>query len=311
MPAISVVLPIYNGQAFLLSAIDSILSQSFTDLELLIIDDGSTDDSLAIASIHSDPRVRILRNSVNLGLPQSLNLAISHAKAELIARHDQDDIAEPQRLARQFDFLSHHSHVGLLGTWARVISGCQDGSGASSHEHRHPIEDSELRWRLLWNSPFVHSTVMMRREAFLRTGGYTTSQDRSVPEDYDLWVRMSRVCSMANIPEFLQIYRETPSGMSRERHTEIVRGVTRISCSLLGTALPHENDKDVKGLSLALNGQAQASITFRAALRRIGLLRRASLSVPGFRIREHLGAYSFTVLRVLRNSLMERKANQP
>ena len=311
MPEISVVLPTYNGQQYLGVAIESILNQSFTDLELLIIDDGSSDGSLAIASMYSDPRVRILRNAVNLGLPQALNVGISQTHAELIARHDQDDIAEPQRLARQFDFLSHHSHVGLLGTWARVITGGQDGLGANSREHRHPERDSELRWRLLWNSPFVHSTIMMRREAFLRAGGYTSSQDRSIPEDYDLWVRMSRVCSMANIPEFLQTYRETPSGMSRARRAEIAHGVTQISCSLLGAALPHENDKDVKGLSLALNGQAQASSTFRTALRRVGLLRQASSSVPGFRIRKHLGTFAFTVLRVLRNSLVERKANQP
>jgi hypothetical protein len=310
VPAISVILPVFNGQEYLHSAIGSVLSQTFTDFEMLIVDDGSTDESLVIASAFSDTRVRILRNEVNLGLSGSLNLGIEASRADFIARHDQDDIAAPQRLARQIEFMSQHSAVGLVGTWARVLSAPGGTQGEMIREHRHPTADAELRWRLLWNSPFVHSSVMMRRDVLLRAGGYTTSQDRSIPEDYDLWVRMSRVCSLANIPEFLQTYRETPTGMSRARRSEIARGVTRISCSLLQLALPGASDQEVTGLSLSLNGQAQPPVSLRAALRRLQLLHRASATVSGFKIRRSLPSYAFTSLRVLRNSLVKRAGIQ-
>lgn len=311
MPAVSVLLPVYNGQDHLHYAIDSILRQSFRDLELLIVDDGSTDDSRLIASSFSDPRIILIVNEENIGLPGALNLGIERATGDLLARQDQDDVAISTRLSRQVEFLQRNPDIGLVGTWAYVISTDSGDPDTVVHEHRHPIDDGEIRWRLLWNSPFVHSSIAMRRDVVRKVGGYTSSKDRSIPEDYDLWVRMSRECSMANIPEFLQTYRETPSGMSRARRAELARGVTQISCSLLGSALPNVTNKDVKGLSLALNGQTQAAITLGAALRRIGLLRRASLSVPGFRIRDHLGAYVFTALRVLRNSLVVRTVNQP
>jgi glycosyltransferase involved in cell wall biosynthesis len=310
MPAISVLLPVYNGQEHLHCAIDSILSQSFQDLELLIIDDGSTDSSRFVASSFSDRRIILITNGENLGLPDALNLGIERASANLIARQDQDDVAFPTRLSRQVEFLQKNPDIGVVGTWAYVHSSDSGDLHRVVHEHRHPIDDGAIRWRLLWNSPFVHSSVVMRRDLVRQVGGYTSSKDRSIPEDYDLWIRMSRVCSLANIPEFLQVYRETPSGMSRERRVEIARGVTRISCSLLQDALPNESEHDVEGLSLALNGQPQARINLARALRRIWLLRRASTSVPGFKIREHLWAFAFTTLRVLRNSLLERGASK-
>lgn len=306
MVKVSVILPVFNGQTYLHSSISSILKQTLSDFELLVIDDGSTDDSFTIASTFTDPRIRILRHERNLGLPAALNAGIENASAELLARHDQDDIALPDRLAKQFDFLASRCEVGVVGSWARVISEIGKSKPAVVSEHRHPTDDETLRWRLLWNSPFVHSSVMMRSDVVREVGGYSCLSERSLPEDYDLWVRMSRACALANIPQFLQVYRQTSTGMSRVRGRDISRGVTRISRQVLSSSLPGVSEADVEGLSRALNGQPQPAVSLGLAFRRLDLLRRASQAVPGFRIRDHFGVYSYTSLRVFRNSLVTR-----
>lgn len=304
MPAVSVILPVYNGQEYLGSAIDSILAQEMSDFELLIIDDGSTDDSFHIASAYNDSRIVIIRNHRNLGLPSALNIGIEHASSDLIARQDQDDTSSTARLASQVEFLSAHPDVGVVGTWGRVVS---TGSPESViNEHRHPTGDGELRWRLLWNSPFVHSSVMMRRSLVRQVGGYAPVAARSMPEDYDLWVRLSDVCSLANIPRFLQTYRETASGMSRQRRALITEGVRRISCDRLALVLPDVPQEEIEGLSDALNGQRGTTGSLSTAFQRLELLHRASSSVPGFRPARHAGAYWYTALRVMRNSLVNR-----
>jgi glycosyltransferase involved in cell wall biosynthesis len=245
LPEVSVVLPVYNGSAHLREAIESILSQADVDLELILVDDGSTDDSWDIATSYTDRRVRIARLHVNRGLANALNHGIAVSRAPLVARQDQDDVSYPDRLRRQADLLSARPNVVLVGTWATIIAPDSGGGWVHVGGHRHPADDVHLRLRLLWNNPFVHSSVMFRRQAAVAVGCYGTDPTTSWPEDYDLWSRLAEVGDLANIPETLLIYRQTPGGMSEVYQQRIAEGVLRIACRNLARALPETTSLDV------------------------------------------------------------------
>ena len=207
---VSVLMPIYNGAADLERALDSILNQTYTNFEVIAINDGSKDDSGIFLNSVKDKRVRVIQQE-NMGLAATLNKGISLAKGNLIARQDQDDLSHPERLARQVEYLRQNPNCILLGTAADIWV----GDVPTERGHDHPIEHAQLSFDLLFNNPFVHSTIMMRREAVMRVGGYTTDKARQPPEDYELWSRMARVGQVANLPERLLVYREVPQSMSR------------------------------------------------------------------------------------------------
>lgn len=210
VPQVSVLLPVYNCPDYVGAAIDSILNQSFSDFELIIIDDGSTDSTPDALDHFHDPRIRHYRQE-NQGLAATLNRAISLAKAPLLARQDQDDLSNPDRLEKQVAYMQANPACGLLGTWAQIM----EIDKLSNRFHRHPTSNWELRYNLLFNNPFVHSSVMLRKTTLEQVGGYCTDPKRQPPEDYELWSRLSRVSDVANLPEELLIYREIPSSMSR------------------------------------------------------------------------------------------------
>jgi len=188
---------VYNGETYLGEAIESILHQEFTDFELVIIDDGSTDASAEIIESYDDPRIRFFENEHNIGLIGSLNRGLGLAWSPYVARMDADDVSLPERLARQVDFLDAHPEIGVLGCAVEVI----DGSGNPSHTRRFAAEHRVLRWRLCFGNPIMHPTVIMRREVVNRVGGY--SSDMLHAEDYDLWRRLSSVTRLANLQDVL------------------------------------------------------------------------------------------------------------
>jgi glycosyltransferase involved in cell wall biosynthesis len=247
-PQVSVVLPVYNGAADLAPAIDSILQQSFVDFELIAIDDGSTDGSAAILDGLRDPRVRIVHQE-NRGLAAALNRGIALARGEYIARQDQDDLALPPRLARQVAFLKADPACALVGTRAEIRVGDRE----PERFHDHPADDAALRFELLFDSPFVHSSVMMRKSAVQAVGGYSTDPARQPPEDYELWSRLARGHRLANLRERLTIYRETPAGMSRGPGRAFVERAVMISAENLAAALgepvPGRLHRDIAALS--------------------------------------------------------------
>ncbi len=209
-PLISVVLPVYNGAADVEKAVDSILAQTFTDFELIIINDGSKDNSASVLESLSDPRIRLYHQD-NMGLAGTLNRGIGLARGRYIARQDQDDLSHPERFARQVDFLEKHPDHGLLGTAAQIWV----GDTPTERAHDHPTDHGALSFELLFNNPFVHSSIMMRKATVEAVGGYTTDPARQPPEDYELWSRMARQGRVANLPERLLVYREVPASMSR------------------------------------------------------------------------------------------------
>lgn len=244
-PEVSVVLPTYNGADHLQEAIDSVLSQEGVDLELIIVDDASTDDSAAIAASCRDPRVHVVRLIENGGLASALNHGIANCSATLIARQDQDDVSAPLRLLRQLELLTAQPDVVLVGTWASIVTLDDRGRWVQTGEHRHPTDDAHLRLRLLWNNPFVHSSVVFRRQAALDVGGYGMDPVASWPEDYDLWSHLADVGALANVPEFLLVYRQSPGGMSESFRQRIGDGVVRIARRNLAAALPAPVPSDV------------------------------------------------------------------
>jgi glycosyltransferase involved in cell wall biosynthesis len=209
-PLITVLLPVYNGGPLLDEAIHSILSQTFSDFELLVIDDGSTDNSHSRAAAFRDPRIRILRNQTNIGLTRSLNRGLAEARGEYVARQDADDISLPDRFAAQVEFLRMNSNVVLVGTSAMRI----DAKGAKIGTNDMPTTHETIRWASLVDNPFLHTSVMFRRAVVQQEcGGY--DEEYSVCQDYALWTRLAAKHRVANLPERLVLMREHPSSMTR------------------------------------------------------------------------------------------------
>jgi len=205
-PKVSVIMPVYNGQDYLSEAIESILGQTFTDFEFIIIDDGSTDNSLHIINTYNDPRIRMIRNETNLKLIPSLNKGLNLAKGQYIARMDADDISLPERLARQVEFMDHNPSIGICGTWVEVF-------GEGEHYFwRFADHPDSAKCMLLFGCCIVHPSVMLRR-AILGTG-LCYSELYPHGEDYALWVQMARNHEITNIPEVLLKYRKSASQVS-------------------------------------------------------------------------------------------------
>jgi glycosyltransferase involved in cell wall biosynthesis len=202
-----------NGAPWVSEAVRSVLDQSAPDLELIVIDDGSVDDTAALLGAVADGRVRVERRPPT-GLTRSLNRALELARAPLIARLDADDTALPDRLARQRRFLDAHPDVGLLGTGAREV----DAAGGHVTLVTPPADDVAIRRALIRRNPFVHSSVLMRRHWVEEVGGYDPTFP--VAQDYDLWMRMSRVTRLANLPEPLIVRRLLPGRVSSTRDAE-------------------------------------------------------------------------------------------
>lgn len=209
MPAVSVVMSVYNGEVLLAEAVDSILAQTFGDFEFVIIDDGSTDRTPEILSQYAkrDTRVRVFPQQ-NIGRAESLNRGTDIAAAPLIARMDADDVSFPYRFQRQLEFMNARPEVGLLGGAVDIVT--PDGRKLGMHQP--PVDDAALRAALLHYNPFRHPTLIMRKEAVVAAGGYRKALLDT--DDYDLILRVAERTQMANLPQPILSYRVHPSQAS-------------------------------------------------------------------------------------------------
>ena len=202
-PAISVVLPVYNAEDYVREAVESILAQSFTDFELIVINDGSTDGSGVILRelARRDARI-VLVERPNDGLVSALNEGIKIARAELIARMDADDVAMPERFALQHARMVQEPELAVLGSFIRVT----DKAGNIIRLREYPLTPKEAAHHVERDCPVGHPTVMMWRDAVLKAGGYRKAFCHA--EDYELWLRMSDLgYAIANLPQPLLNYR--------------------------------------------------------------------------------------------------------
>jgi GT2 family glycosyltransferase/tRNA A37 methylthiotransferase MiaB/Flp pilus assembly protein TadD len=213
-PKISVVMAVHNGGPYLEEAIKSIFRQTYQNYEFLIIDDASTDETAQILKSLDDFRVRIITNKENLGLTKSLNLGISQARGEYLARMDADDLSFPHRLEKQLAFLENNPEYALVGSPYYQI----DEAGNINSLVKVLTDNDELRAGLLKQNWFGHGSVMMRRAAVDQAGGY--DERFTYAQDYDLWLRLADNHRLANLAEPLYCWRATSSCISKEKARE-------------------------------------------------------------------------------------------
>lgn len=208
-PKVTVLMSVYNSEQYLREAIDSILGQTYTDFEFLIINDGSKDKSLDIIKSYDDPRIRLISRA-NKGLTASLNEGIEKAKGEYIARQDSDDVSVLDRLEKEVAYLDAHPSVGLVGSNYTIM----DSSGKELVTTNVFTRPHDLKLAQVTCNQYGHGSVMMRKAILDKVGGY----DKRVGyvEDYDLWTRISRVADIANFEEPLFLYRRNDEGITRQ-----------------------------------------------------------------------------------------------
>ncbi len=193
MPKVTVLMPVRNSAEFLTRSIQSILEQGFRDYELLIINDGSNDNSVEIVKSFFDQRIRLIHNPHHLGVALTLNRGLEIARGTYIARMDADDKAHPERLAKQVAYLEKNTETGILGTWIRLFG---DQPGVIE---RKPVGHEAVRAGLVFDNTLFHPTVMLRKSVLERNSlRYDTAFDRA--EDYELWSRAAECCRIDNLP---------------------------------------------------------------------------------------------------------------
>lgn len=251
-PKVSVLMAVYNGSGYLQEAIDSILSQTFTDFEFLIVEDASTDHTLQILQdyAHRDARIKLIQNEQNLGLTKSLNKALKLAQGDYVARQDADDIALPDRFAQQVAVLEQQPAVVLVSCDLELI----DAEGnLLPHRIDRSCDSQLIPWYLLFcNYIAGHSQVMFRRQTVVELGGYCETYRYS--QDYELWSRLIQKGEAVILPQPLQRQRMHNQSVSAQKHTEqqqysLSRSQQNIA-DLLGNPLSLEEIADLRGLMM-------------------------------------------------------------
>lgn len=194
-------LPTYNGAKFISQAIRSVLDQSFSDWELIVVDDGSTDDTARIVQdfVAHDQRIIYVKNDQNYGIQRSLNNGLERARGEYIARLDDDDQwVDTHKLSQQVAFLDLHPDYVLVGTGAIVA----DEQGRELSRFLNPVDDKKIREIILGKNCFTHCSVMFRKDAALRFRGYSENRNVLHVEDYDLFLKLGTIGKLANLPVY-------------------------------------------------------------------------------------------------------------
>ena len=229
---------VYNSEKYIVDSIESILSQTFTDFEFIIIDDGSTDNTARILSNFLDPRITVIHNEKNIGLVASLNIGIAIAHGEYIARMDADDISLPDRFAQQIEYLKQHPEVGVVGGWYQWMN----VDGKPMRVVRFPVHDNVLRWQLIVDvPPLCHPSVMMRKKAIKSVGGYA---NYLFAQDYDLWRRLSMGWKINNLPMVLLKRREHPARIGIYHSSEQSLNAAKTRQKLINDLLGEEISLD-------------------------------------------------------------------
>jgi Glycosyl transferase family 2 len=208
-PRITVLIVTHDDEAFVGAAIESALAQTFSDFEIVVVDDASTDRSRDVAASYRDPRIRLLANPTNLGAGASRNAGLAAIASEYVAELDGNDVAFPERLARQFAYLETHPEVAVVGGQAELI----DVAGRRIGSFTRPTTDLGIRWCGIFQSPVIHSAIMYRRAiVWNEFGGY--EEKYLFGEDFDLWCRLSRAHTIRNLPATLVAYRSDPGSLT-------------------------------------------------------------------------------------------------
>ena len=223
-PKVSVIMPAFNREKFIAESIRSVLNQSFKDFELIVIDDGSTDKTLSVANeFSSDPRVKIFKNDSNLGIAKTRNKAVKFALGDYIAPLDSDDIwLDREKLRKQVEFLDENPDYAMLGGDIMHI----DLNSTPVKKVLFPIYDSLIRNIILQFNPFAQSTLLIRKSAIEKFGGYST--EYAICDDYDLWLKIGTKFKFTNIPQVLCGYRIHGNNITQTRRLTAAREIREI-----------------------------------------------------------------------------------
>lgn len=226
MPKISVIMPVYNGEIYLRSAIDSVLSQSFKDFEFIIIDDASNDSSVQIIQGYNDERIRLFVNDVNMGVAATLNKGIDLAVGEYIARMDCDDISMPDRFEKQIKYMDSHDKTVICGSSVIILN--------ETGEYFRPYSESDgaIRADMIFNSAFVHPAVMIRASV-LKIHNIRYDVDYERAEDYEMWSRIIRFGTCYNIQEPLLKYRHHSKQVTQTEKDIMANATNRVREKML------------------------------------------------------------------------------
>ena len=219
-PTVTVLMSVYNGERYLSECVESILNQSFTNFEFLIINDGSNDSTVKIINSYNDPRIRLVHNKKNIGVAKSLNKGIKLASCEYIAKMDADDISVSHRLETQLKYFDADPSLTLCASTMRVI----DQNGRLTGEIYPAVSKKLLSWHilswhLLFGNQIAHSSVMVKKETLMKLGGYGELSKRVLGE-YELWSRISFEYKMIVIPKTLIYWRRHESGITQNYSKE-------------------------------------------------------------------------------------------
>lgn len=201
IPLVTVFIPVYNSENYIADTLKSIIEQSYTMLEILIIDDGSTDDTVQVIKTFTDKRIRLLKNNKNMGIPYTRNRGLKEAKGKYLAIMDSDDISEKNRISKQVEFLEANSQIDVLGSYYSIVGGLVNRKVKSKYKM-----PDEIAIALLFSNPIANPTVTLRMET-LSQHNIQYNDDHFVAQDYGMWVQISKIGKIQILPEFLVKYR--------------------------------------------------------------------------------------------------------
>ncbi|MBI2010422.1 MAG: glycosyltransferase [Candidatus Chisholmbacteria bacterium] len=226
-PTVSVLMSVLNQAEYLASSLHSILTQTFTSFEFIIVNDASNPKTLKCLKQYPDNRIKIIHNPKRLGLARSLNRGLKFCRGIYIARMDADDIALPHRLKVQVDYLTKHPHIAGCGSAAAII----DRQGKKLGIKKFPAPTTKLKSVIMRYSPFIHPTMMLRKKVFDAMGGYNATFNGA--EDYDLWLRTLPIFDLVNLPQVLLMYRVHPQSVSWGSLKQVERQALRARVNAL------------------------------------------------------------------------------
>lgn len=238
-PLVSVIIPVYNGAAYIAEALESILNQTYENIEIIIIDDGSTDNSLDIVKGFRSDKIKIIVNECNIGLAATRNRGLKAAEGEYIALMDGDDVSFPNRLSAQVNLLEKHPDVGLVSS--HFITFEEDLQTGKQSVKKVPLDSDYIAARLPFQSVICCPSAMMRT-AVLNDHNLLFNETLKVSEDWDLWYRMSQVANVSNVDEILLYYRKHGNNLSKKREEMYRHKIMLIQKSFL------DNGFDIKDL---------------------------------------------------------------
>ncbi len=214
LPEISVLMSVYNAEKYIGQAVESILNQTYSNLEFVIVEDGSTDQSFNILQRYADrdSRILLIQNRENIGVVHALNLGLARVRGNYIARQDADDYSFPERLKQQLAYLESNPDCGAVGTCGLYI----DPDGNSGGVINNPSSNEEIQRVLLDHMCFIGPTIMIRRDT-LDAAGYYFSEGLDASEDYDLCLRLAEVANVGNLEGIYYGYRQHPGSASSQR----------------------------------------------------------------------------------------------